>query len=101
MGDSFMRAMQAKRSGGFPPAKPKPPKFAEGGEAGMEPEAPEGAVSDEEKFAASEIQSALTDSDPGRLALALKSFFLLVDAQPHDEGGMEMGEGEETGFPSP
>jgi hypothetical protein len=95
--DLFMKAMQA---GGA-----KPPF---GGDA-EEPESVEPTsegedtdVSPDEKLAAYEVQEAIKGSGPegaARLAKALKAFFLLVDAQPHTEGG-GMDEGEESPFPS-
>lgn len=98
-GDLFMAAMQAK--GGKPP-------FGGGSE---EPEAVEPAseggdtsVSPDEKLAAYEVMEALKGSGPAGaagLAKALKAFFLLVDAQPHTEGGTGDEEGGESPFPGP
>jgi hypothetical protein len=98
--DLFFKSLAAKRAAGGSGA---PKKFAEGGPIGASgaDAAPpdDGGVSPEEKFAAAEIQSALTDTGPAgaeRLAKALKAFWLIVDAQPHDEGGSEPGEGMES-----
>jgi hypothetical protein len=51
-----------------------------------EPDADEGDTSDEE-MAAEDVLAAFAQNDPKALAAALKSFFLIVDSQPHDEGG--------------
>jgi hypothetical protein len=67
--------------------------FAEGGmseEKPSEVEASEGGdtdVSPEEKVAAYEVGEAVKGGDPTTLAKALKAFFLIVDSQPHEEGG--------------
>ncbi len=81
--------------------------FAEGGMAEetpseVEPDEGDTDVSPEEKLAAYEIIEAINGTgDPKskaeRLAKSLKAFFLMVDAQPHEEGGT----GEEPMPPNP
>jgi hypothetical protein len=88
--DLFFKAMAARK------LKPSIGKYAEGGEV-EEPEEQESdeSISPEEKLAAYEILDAMGGPMGGpegksravRLAKALKSFFLIVDSQPHTEGG--------------
>jgi hypothetical protein len=94
----FFAAMRAGKKPGD-----KAPKLAEGGFPEAEPgdvETDEGgdtSVSPEEKLAAYEIMEAAKGSGPAaaeKLAKALKSFFLIVDSQPHSEGGAPDAMGE-------
>ena len=55
---------------------------------GAPEEAPadDGGMTDED-LAAEDVLAAFAQNDPKALASALKSFFLIVDSQPHEEGG--------------
>jgi hypothetical protein len=59
-----------------------------------EPEAGDPDISPDEKLAAYELLEAINGGPGGdsksraeRVAKSLKSFFLIVDSQPHEEGG--------------
>ncbi len=64
-------------------------------EAGEQPGAHGEDEVEEAKVAAEDILKAIHDEDPGELASALKSFFLLVDAEPHEEGPHDGEDGED------
>jgi len=51
------------------------------------PEEPEADEGGEDVMAAEDVLAAFAQNDPKALAAALKSFFLIVDSQPHEEGG--------------
>lgn len=90
----FFKAFAGKKAK-MPPLD----RFAEGGmseETPDEVESTEGDtdVSPDEKLAAYEILECINGGPGGdsksraeRLAKSLKAFFLIVDAQPHQEGG--------------
>jgi hypothetical protein len=89
----FFAAMQAAKG-----QRPKVQNFAEGGEVGeAEPETGgDTSVSPEEKLAAYDVLECIKGEGDSqgraeRLAKALKSFFLIVDSQPHEEGGEPAG----------
>lgn len=95
--DLFAKAFAGRKA-----KLPRLDRFAEGGMAEEKPteiESSEGgdtSVFPDEKLAAYEILEVMKgtgDAQAGaeRLAKALKSFFLIVDSQPHDEGGTMTG----------
>ena len=69
-----------------------PKSLADSIVAGEDPEAlevGEPTEATDEELAAEDVMAAFQSNDPKALASALRSFFEVVDAKPHVEGGEE------------